>query len=63
MDAVARALLGRVDDLEPQVSGDVGAGARCQHHLAGGILDVGQAVDVELEDLRRVLHTEPISGA
>ena len=31
--------------------------------LAVAVLDVRQAVDVELEDLRRVLHAEPVAGA
>src|SRR5690242_5353774 len=42
---------------------NVDARARCELQLTGAVLDVGQAVDVELEDLRRVLHAEPVTGA
>ena len=32
-------------------------------HLAGGIFNVREAVDVEFEDLGRILHAEPVAGA
>ena len=48
---------------KPQVLGHVDAGARVGQQLAVGILDVRQAVDVELEHLRRVLHAQPVAGA
>src|SRR4051794_21567870 len=63
VDAVARALLGRADDVQAQTGRDVGALPRCGEQVAGLVLDVGEPVDVELEHLRRVLHTQPIAGA
>ncbi|GIJ14974.1 hypothetical protein Vgi01_16580 [Micromonospora gifhornensis] len=39
------------------------AGARSLLELTVGALDVRQAVDVELEDLGRVLHAQPVARA
>jgi hypothetical protein len=63
VDALARALLGRVDHVEPEVLRNLGLAAGHGLQLAVGALDVGEAVDVELEHLRRVLHAQPVAGA
>src|SRR4030095_16739935 len=61
--AVSRALLRRVNHLERQVGRHAGPHPGGLQQLTGGVLDVGKAVDVELEDLRRVLHAEAVTGA
>src|SRR5215475_6046968 len=43
--------------------GHIRARAGRHHQLAVGGLDVRETVDVELEDLRGVLHAQPIAGA
>ena len=53
VDAFAGALLGGVDHLELQRFRDVDLGTDGGLQLAVGALDVGQPVDVELEDRRR----------
>src|SRR3954447_19308880 len=63
VNAFTRALLGRVDDFEAQMSRHVDPAAGVHLQLTGRILHVGEAVDVEFEDLRRVLDAEPVTGA
>ena len=62
VDAFAGAFLGRVDDLEAQVGGHVGDAAGRELELARPVLDVRQAVDVELENLGGVLNTEAVTS-
>jgi hypothetical protein len=63
VNAFTRALLGRVDDLEPQMSRNVDPAAGRKLQLTGPILHIRKAIDVELEDLRSVLDTEAVTGA
>src|SRR5262249_4210373 len=61
VDAVARAVVRGIDHVQPQVGRYVHPRACGQLQLTGAVLDVRQAVDVELEDLGRVLHTESVT--
>jgi hypothetical protein len=63
VDALAGALLGRVDHFQAQAGRHAGAHAGGLQQLTAGVLDVGEAVDVELEHLGRILHTQPVTGA
>src|SRR6266542_434187 len=63
MDALARAVPRRVDHLQPQVGGHVHPATRGELEPSGVVLHIGQAVDVELEHLRRILHAQPVAGA
>src|SRR5262245_12097921 len=63
VNALAWALPGGIDHLEAEPFGHVRATTRVGHELAVGVLDVRQPVDVELEHLGRVLHTQPVTGA
>src|SRR5690606_32188439 len=63
VDADAGTVLGRVDHVSPQVGGDIHLAARGELQLAGAVLDVRQAVDVEFEHVRGVLRAEAIAGA
>src|SRR5690606_41491883 len=46
-----------------QLRPHLGAGPGGGEQLAVAVVDVGQTVDVELEDLRGVLHAQPVAGA
>jgi hypothetical protein len=63
VDALAGALPGRVEDLQPQLFGNVGPGTGAPQQLAGRVLDIGQPVDVQLEHFGRVLGAQPVAGA
>lgn len=55
--------MAEIDDGVDQRSRDGHLRASGQLQLTVRSLDLGQAVDVELEDLRGVLHAEPITRA
>jgi hypothetical protein len=63
MDACTWTLVGRVDDVEPEAFWHIGPGARVAQQRAVPVLDVGEPVHVELEDLRGVLHAQSVTGA
>ena len=63
VDALAGAVLGRVDDVEDAGRPGPAPGHRGGQQLAVVVLDVGQPVDVELEDLAGELDAEPVAGA
>src|SRR5574342_646459 len=63
MDALARALGHGVDHVQAQVRRYGGAAVRLEQQLAGSVLHIGQPIDIELEDLRCVLHTQSVTGA
>ena len=63
MDALTGALGCGVDHIQAQVRRYVDEHTFGQLKLTGLILNVGEPVDVELEDLGRVLHTQPVTGA
>src|SRR5207248_5433425 len=63
VDALAGALLGRVDHVQPKAVRYVDPATRGKLQFSGVVLDVGESVDVELEDLGRVLHAQPVAGA
>src|SRR5262249_43804240 len=62
VDALARALAGRVQHLQPQVGWDVHPAARDELEIVPGVLHVGQTIDVELKDFRGILHTKAVAG-
>jgi hypothetical protein len=63
VDAGPRALAGRVDHVQVKAPGDFDAAAWGVSQVAVAVFDVGQPVDVELEDLRDVPCAQPVSGA
>jgi tRNA A58 N-methylase Trm61 len=63
VDARTWTLSGRFDHLVERVRRDVGLRGRVGQQVTGGVLHVRQAVDVELEDVARLLNTDPVTCA
>lgn len=63
VDTFARAFLGGVDDLKPQMWRNVNQRTGCELHFPGFVFDVCQTVDIKLEDFRGVLNTQPVTCA
>lgn len=61
MDAVAWALVGRGDHVQPQVCRHIGATAGAGEKVVP-LLDISQTIHVELKDLWRVLDTKTVAG-
>ncbi|KIX78237.1 hypothetical protein SF12_09870 [Streptomyces sp. MBRL 601] len=62
VDAVARALLGRVGHVTQQRQRHRGGRPGLLEQFVVGALHVRQAVDVQFEHLGRVLHTDAVTG-
>jgi hypothetical protein len=63
MDARAGALLGRVDHVQAKSLGHLGGRSGLRQQGTVAVLDVGEAVDIELEHLGGVLHAQTVTGA
>jgi hypothetical protein len=63
VNAQARAFASRKHDLVVRVSRDVGARSRLGEQRAVGVLHVSETVDVELEDVARLLDAKAVTGA
>ena len=63
VNAGAGTLAGGLYDLVERVGRDINLRRRCGQQLAAGVLDVGQTVDIELEDVACFLHADPVAGA
>lgn len=62
VDALARAVLCGVDHVEPQMGRNIGPGTLGQLQFTRAIFHIGEAIDVELEDIPGILDAETITG-
>ncbi len=63
VDAVAGAVLGRIDNIQSQMCGHIGPRSGAGEQVARGVLHVRQPVHVELEHLRGVLNAQTVASA